>query len=53
MPTLNEALYAKTVDELKQLLPFVPDERGGVRKAELLERICNGLLGDQGQKLKA
>ncbi len=51
MLTLNDTLNSMTVDELKRLLPFVPDEQGGARKAEIIKRITNGLLGNQGKKL--
>ena len=52
MLPLSELLNSMTVDELKQLLPFLPEELGGNRKAEIVERITNGLLGGQGKNLK-
>jgi hypothetical protein len=45
--TLNEALAVLTVDKLKQYLSFVPDEQGGSKKADLMQRIVNGLAGDK------
>lgn len=47
MITLNDALSLLTVDSLKKYLHFVPDEQGGSRKAELVQRIENGLAGDK------
>ena len=52
MLTLHDALNSKTVDELKKLLPFVPEEQGASNKAGLVGRITNGLIGDQGENLK-
>lgn len=44
METLNQALFSLTVDNLKLYLRlFLPDEQGGNKKAELIERIENGL----------
>jgi len=52
MLTLNDALNSMTVEDLKRLLPYLPDEKGGSRKAELIQRISNGLLGSSGEKIK-
>ncbi len=45
--TLNEALSVLTIDALKTYLSFVPDERGGGKKADLMQQIVNGLAGDK------
>lgn len=45
MYTLNEALSNLTVDELKKYLHLVPDEQGGIKKAQLVERVWYGLDG--------
>jgi hypothetical protein len=45
--TLNEALAVLTVDQLKKYLGFVPNEQGGSKKADLMQRIENGLAGDK------
>lgn len=46
--TLNEALAVLTVDQLKKYLSFMPDGLGGSsKKADLMQRIENGLAGDK------
>lgn len=47
MNTLNEAISSLTVDELKKYLYLVPDEKGGSKKAQLVERVSNGLTGSK------
>ena len=48
MQTLKATLFAHTVDTLKVYVRlFLPDEKGGNKKADLVQRIENGLAGDK------
>jgi len=45
-PNLRDTLANFCVDDLKQLVAFLPTFQLGTRKEELITAICNGLLGD-------
>jgi len=45
-PNLRDTLNNFCVDELKQLVAYLPGFQLGNRKEELITALCNGLLGD-------